>query len=114
MPLDRAISRPSGVWGTSLNLSLPVRRAQRAVSDGLRTWLALAVALLLAVGLSVLLARLMMAPRSDQLAAMAAYFALSGAGTLSAGGLALHLADRAFGFSIRAKVFFGTSIGTAV
>ena len=79
-----------------------------------RSWLGAALALTLAIGVALLVCRLLIAPPAGDLRALAAYLTLSGAGTLGAGWLALRVADHAAGATIRTKVFLSGVTGSAV
>jgi signal transduction histidine kinase len=77
-------------------------------------WLAGVLALVLAIGVGLLLAQLLMAPPAGDLRSLAAYLTLSGAATMGAGWLALHAADRAVRVPIQTKAFLGAIIGSGV
>jgi signal transduction histidine kinase len=77
-------------------------------------WLRTTVALLLAVGCGLVLARLLLAPPAGDMRVLAAYLALSGTATVAGGWLAMRAIDRAGGLSIRAQSVFTALTGTAV
>lgn len=70
--------------------------------------------MLLAVACGLLLARLLLAPRADDMRILAAYLALSGTATMAGGWLTMRTVDHAGRLSIRAKSVFTALTGTAV
>ncbi|MEX2247556.1 MAG: HAMP domain-containing sensor histidine kinase [Dehalococcoidia bacterium] len=76
--------------------------------------LASALALGLAVGLGLLITELLMAPPAGEMRDLAAYLTFSGAATLGAGWALLRFADRGLRLSIRARTFWGATIGSGV
>ncbi|HUF53266.1 MAG TPA: ATP-binding protein [Dehalococcoidia bacterium] len=77
-------------------------------------WLAVVLALSLAIGTGVLLAEVLMAPPQGELWDLTVYFTFAGAATLGVGWLALQAADRLLGLSIQTKTFLGGLIVSGI
>lgn len=104
-------SRRSGGLDTSLSLDLSV---MRRFSRCLQPWLSGLLALTLAIGLGLLLVEMLMSPAAAELRKLALYLTLSGAATMVMGWLALQIANRSVGLSIKTKAFLGSAIGGGV
>jgi len=73
-----------------------------------------AVALGLSTAAGVLLTELTMSPPGDELRTLAAYLALAGVVSAGLGWIALRLADRVLGLTLRARAFLSSAIAGAV
>jgi signal transduction histidine kinase len=69
---------------------------------------------MLALGLGLLVAQLLMAPPAGDMRDLGVYLTLSGAVTLGVGWLALRIADNTVGLKIQTKAFLSASIGSGV
>jgi signal transduction histidine kinase len=88
--------------------------AARPLLKPSRLWIFAALALGLAIGTGLLLAKYLMNPSAGDMGSLAVYLTLSGTVTVGAGWLALRFADRAIGLSLRTKAFVGAAIGSVV
>src|SRR5215217_811554 len=75
-----AISKRSGVWGTSLSRSLSVTRSLPRPIVG---WPGALLAVALASASGLLIARILLDPGAGDLGDLAIYFAVSGVGTVT-------------------------------
>lgn len=75
---------------------------------------AVILALALAIGSGILLVELMMSPPGDELQTLAGYLTLSGVATAGIGWLALSMADRLLGLTLRTRAFLSSAIAGAV
>jgi signal transduction histidine kinase len=71
-------------------------------------------ALGLAIGSGLLLVELMMSPPGDELRTLAAYLTLAGVASAGLGWIALRIADRILGLTLRARAFLSSAIAGAV
>jgi signal transduction histidine kinase len=72
------------------------------------------LALGLAIGSGVLLVELMMSPPSDELRTLAGYLTLAGVVSAGLGWIALRVAERVFGLTLRMRAFLNSTIVGAV
>lgn len=72
------------------------------------------LALALAIGSGILLVEVMMSPPGDELRTLAGYLSLSGVATVGIGWLALSMADRLLGLTLRTRAFLSSAIAGAV
>jgi signal transduction histidine kinase len=72
------------------------------------------LALGLAIGSGLLLVELLMSPPSDEMRTLAAYLTLAGAGSAGLGWIALRIADRQLGLTLRTRAFLSSAIAGSV
>ncbi len=78
------------------------------------SWGVALLALTLAIGSGILLAELTMSPSAGELRTLGAYLTLSAVASTGLGWLALRVADRVVGLTLRARAFLGSAIAGAV
>ncbi len=90
------------------------RLPRSRIKIGLDTRLSAGLALTLAVGVGLLLTKVLMSPPAGELRDMAVYLTLSGAASMGIGWLALQAAARALGLSLRFKAFLSSVLAGGV